>query len=1077
MTQEEIRKLIDVLGFKEETSKKEVFSKTYSNVKYALSVDFKNQKINFGKKITLGDNTTTNFSHPENFVVMECVDRLLEKGYLPEHLTLEKKWPLGRTGKSGKADITVSDQEGKTLMIIECKTFGQEYEKEKTKMQLTGGQLFSYLQQDRNTRFLCLYSSIVVNNTIKYDNSIIPIADKEDEINAVKNNIDEAKAYLTAKSAEELYEVWKENHNLYFHPNGIFDEEIEPYNIELKPLKKKDLKPFTEGDGGYIFNQFLEILRHNNISDKSNAFNKIMSLFLCKIVDEQKSENEILSFQVKEGIDSFENIQDRLLSLYTEGMKEYLKENIVNYSEEDIDSIVNNFPIQTSRLKIKKILRELKFYSNNEFSFKEVHNEKLFKENAKVLNEVIKLLQNQKFKYSKKEQYLGTFFELLLSAGYKQDEGQFFTPVPIVRFIINSIPYHRIINENLENKKRDFLPYVIDYACGSGHFLTESISHIQDIVNELVEQYDDDTNLKIKHFKESPDWAGEYIFGIEKDYRLARTAKVACFMNGDGAANIIFGDGLEKHTRLKEEYDIVVANPPYSIRSFKKHLTVKEDDYELISQLTTDASQIEVLFVERTKQLLKTGGVAGIILPDSLLNSDGIYSKAREIILENFEIIAIVSLGSKTFIATGKDTAIFFLKKRNAEFAMDRKYIANDFIMNNKARKHDFLDSEALLAEYCELIGVDTDDYKSFLAQEPNENIEKSEFYNEYLGWVESQNDYKNLLKSPSFKKLKDIQKKKKQLELFHQFVLPIEKDKFYYFMLCKDVEPLIIKWDSDVKSQKEVLGYEFSKRRGFEEVSTLYDEKTGEALIKLFNENNINDSSKLNYYILKKFNNEEISEINANLKNIIYPTPLVECIDFSHFTFEKKISLAVDKQIIETQYPLKRIGKLLKPITGNTTKIQESSIKEKGKVPVVTQSKQFIAGYTDNTNTITDVPIIVFGDHTCTFKFIDFPFVRGADGVQLLKVDSNEILPKAFYYICSALEIENANKYMRHMKYLRKAKIPIPTESIQKQIIKEVDKIEKKRDSLFKNPKLSLDDAYKILEQEKKKKVLELLK
>ena len=57
----------------------------------------------------------------------------------------------------------------------------------------------------------------------------------------------------------------------------------------------------------------------------------------------------------------------------------------------------------------------------------------------------------------------------------------------------------------------------------------------------------------------------------------------------------------------------------------------------------------------------------------------------------------------------------------------------------------------------------------------------------------------------------------------------------------------------------------------------------------------------------------------------------------------------------------------------------------------MVTQEQgSLISGYTNNKNSITDLPIIVFGDHSCTFKFIDFPFVRGADGTQLLKINTN---------------------------------------------------------------------------------------
>ena len=85
----------------------------------------------------------------------------------------------------------------------------------------------------------------------------------------------------------------------------------------------------------------------------------------------------------------------------------------------------------------------------------------------------------------------------------------------------------------------------------------------------------------------------------------------------------------------------------------------------MYDKLTDNSSEIECLFIERTKQLLKYGGVAGIILPSSILSNTGIYSKSREIILENFEIIGIAELGSNTFMATGTNTVTLFLRRRN----------------------------------------------------------------------------------------------------------------------------------------------------------------------------------------------------------------------------------------------------------------------------------------------------------------------------------------------------------------------------------------------------------------------------
>ena len=110
-----------------------------------------------------------------------------------------------------------------------------------------------------------------------------------------------------------------------------------------------------------------------------------------------------------------ENIQDRLQKLYKVGMDRYLGEEIVYYEDEEVRKIIALFPEQTPLEDIEKMFRDIKYYTNNEFSFKPVHNKQLFVQNARVLNEVIKMLQNFKFRYSHKESMkqkslLGDFF-------------------------------------------------------------------------------------------------------------------------------------------------------------------------------------------------------------------------------------------------------------------------------------------------------------------------------------------------------------------------------------------------------------------------------------------------------------------------------------------------------------------------------------------------------------------------------------------------------------------------------------------------------------------------------------------
>ena len=168
---------------------------------------------------------------------------------------------------------------------------------------------------------------------------------------------------------------------------------------------------------------------------------------------------------------------------------------------------------------------------------------------------------------------------------------------------------------------------------------------------------------------ECENWEEKVLFGVEKDYRLARVSKIELFMHGAGNGNIVFGDGLEEHEDkgvVSNTFDILVANPPYSVEAFKPHLKVKDDEFKILKYISNDGSEIETLFVERISQLLKPNAVAAVILPDSIVRKD-MYSfrASREILLQNFEFKAIVRMESSTFGKTGQPTAIMFLKKRD----------------------------------------------------------------------------------------------------------------------------------------------------------------------------------------------------------------------------------------------------------------------------------------------------------------------------------------------------------------------------------------------------------------------------
>ncbi len=647
------KKLLNTLEFKSlDNTQGSIWRKGYEQPDCYIEVDFDQERIHYPRAMEVHDLTTSNFSRAENFVVLECVDRLLSKSYPPDRIELEKKWPMGRRLK-GKLDILVKKRESEdAYLMIECKTYGHEFEIETRNMlEKEGGQLFSYWQQDRSADFLCLYSSRVNNGRIEYANRIILIDEQMRNTGTVK----------------DAYSRW----NKQFLQKGLFEPDVHAYRVKFTPLQRNDLKQLGNDDGKRIFHQFLEILRHNIVSDKGNAFNKIFNLFLCKILDEDRHANKELDFQWIEGRDTEESLLGRLNRLYKVGMSRYLDKEVTDYSPEEFNGDLLSEEIKT-------IINELRLYKNQEFAFVDVFNRESFKQNARIVVEVVKLLQGWQIRYTHKQQFLGEFFELLLSAGFKQESGQFFTPVPLARFLLRCLPIESIIYEKLQSRDVNFLPYIMDFACGSGHFLTEAM----DIVQELIEDVDDDDITptqysRLRGFKEDKfGWAGDYIFGIEWDYRLAKTSKLASFLNGDGNARIVHDSGLEPFASYPDgisanSFDILVANPPYAVKGFKQTVTDGFNSFSLYEKLSDRSGEIEVLFIERMAQLVREGEVAGIILPRSILNNAGVYAHARKTIFENFTIVGIVILGGKAFMAAGINTVILFLRKRKDKLILD----------------------------------------------------------------------------------------------------------------------------------------------------------------------------------------------------------------------------------------------------------------------------------------------------------------------------------------------------------------------------------------------------------------------
>lgn len=251
------------MGFAENGS---LFEKCFPAYNCSLAVDFTRAKLVYPEAIK-GRDRNDGFDAPENFVVFECVNRLLDKGYRPEDIELEKEWHLGHDAKSGRADICVS-YNGEMLFIIECKTVGREFDKAYKDTLSDGGQLFSYWQQERAAKWLVLYASDYSEGVITYKAPTINCSDDKNIEQLAKKDPD-IKLYKNAFTAEQKFFVWKDTYSCQFFEDLIFHIDTKAYEIGIRPLFKKNLKEFTPEDK--IVNRFEEILRHNNVSDKENT--------------------------------------------------------------------------------------------------------------------------------------------------------------------------------------------------------------------------------------------------------------------------------------------------------------------------------------------------------------------------------------------------------------------------------------------------------------------------------------------------------------------------------------------------------------------------------------------------------------------------------------------------------------------------------------------------------------------------------------------------------------------------------------------------------------------------------------
>ena len=899
ITKENLRNLLTCLGFQQSETIQDKMNLHFDNINSDVAVDFTNEKIIYPEGIEADRDTTKNFSANENFVVLECVVGLLSQGYKPENIVLEPKTPGGREDSHFYCDILIRDNDKRPYMLIECKTMDgkedDEYNKAWKKTLLDGGQLFNYYNTYRQAHYLALYASDFVDGEPRSSYRLITMTDNNDYLESNPKLLSFERVSADNGTRDDFFKVWSETYGKDYATNGAFEvDDVPAFGVTKKKMTIDDLIIVDGQDIQHKYHQFAQTLRQYNVASHENAFDKLVNLFLVKVVDEVRNPKDLQFLWKGAAYDDYYSFQDRLQKLYQIGMKDYLGEDVTYI---DNASIENAFRMQRNdpdaiKETILEYFRQLKFYSNSDFGFLDVHNKHLFVQNAVILKAMVEMLQDMRLKTNEQNQFLGDLFEGFLDQGVKQNEGQFFTPTPITRFMVSSLPLEQIIRDNTD------IPKAIDYACGAGHFLNEYASQIK----PFVEKYKGEQSLS-DYYKQ--------IYGIEKEYRLSKVSKVSSFMYGQDGIQIVYGDALVPHDTIKDgEYKVLVANPPYSVTGFLATLNKDQRDAYVLSaevdgkQLETN-NCIEAFFIERAKQMLASEGVAAIILPSSILsNSTNIYVKTREILLQYFDFVAIAEFGSGTFGKTGTNTVVLFLrrKKSEPELATHYRNRVEAWFSNNHEQDHRYEDVE-VIERYAQHIGVPYEEYMTLVNGNPSDGLMAHELFAAYKAAFSDNTGARNIKKKKVTERYTQSMKDAELAKHILASIRNVEKEKLYYFMLCEsNSQPVVVvKSPTKTAETKKFLGYEWSNRKGSEGIkylgAILEDDDNDISANKgiqqiqtpLFDPQNLSNCEKINTLIRQNYLGEDV-DVTEELSEFVDSYQLEDMLDFKRVDFDKAV-------------------------------------------------------------------------------------------------------------------------------------------------------------------------------------------
>lgn len=421
-----------------------------------------------------------------------------------------------------------------------------------------------------------------------------------------------------------------------------------PYQFVKEGIDKagrtfEDLEILTESELTQRFKQAHNALWGGGELNPSEAFDELDKLIFCKIWDEKNTApNQPYQFQVFADVDdeaANQTLMQRVRALYQKGRErdpEVFKDNI--------------------RLSHEKLRTVVGYLENINLGDTDLDSK-------------------------------GRAFETFLGSFFRGDFGQYFTPRPIVEFIVSVLP---ITNESL----------VLDTSCGSGGFLLHALDKVRGLANERYPNHKTNPKQYHEHFRFWHDFAEQKLFGIEINEQIARTAKMNMIIHDDGHTNVIAADGLlpiddvvtvddrgqkqiiQRGIRSRtnnqgfayNRFDFIITNPPFgsTVKQTEQAymhqygLAMKKADWLSPGSVASSRpnQSTEILFIEQCHKFLVEGGYLAIVVPDGILTNSSLQY-VRDDIEENYRIVAVVSMPQTAFTATGAGvkSSVLFLKK------------------------------------------------------------------------------------------------------------------------------------------------------------------------------------------------------------------------------------------------------------------------------------------------------------------------------------------------------------------------------------------------------------------------------